>query len=486
MFDDDEDNDPFLDWKGGDKEDAIPSDRFDQAAWNGILMESPALEDMLDRLKSDYNYVDDFGLDMFNLLHQGAPIVRRPGEMAPTHVPMRDATEEFSKAPDIETLQNLTQGDAFNTAVALGANEDALAEVLKRASALEEQAKEAQEAQEKAEDLKGQGDPGASAAAQQAQELITSLEQASTAAAKASGKAVRQGVRDALQAVEETEALVNGFGSDVGEFQRMPFSERMKLAKKLRSSKLAKFAALLGRFRQMAEGEWRYRDTEGSEEVVGIKLGNDLARLTSGEYINLAVPEFEDEFWRRYAEGELIVKEMRGREREGKGPIVYLGDESSSMDGGPEAWMKGLALALLDQARRGKRDFTYIGFAGERSPLRIFTFPDGKADMAKTMEMAEGFLAGGTSFELPLRKALDIVTEAGKEKPDIVICTDGNAPTVSFLKEWRTTRDKLSVKCHAIFLGHAPKISGLLELADSVRGISDITDVTAVGDILRT
>ena len=482
----DDDAEDFLDWKGGDKDDSIPGDRWDTSAWNGILMESPALENMIDRLKNDYNYVDDFGQDMFNLLHQGAPIVRSQAEMNPTHVPLRDATEEFSKAPEIESLQNLTRGDAFNAALALGANETALEEVLKRAAGLEEQAKAAQAAQKEAEDLQGQGDPGAGDAAQQAASLAASLGQASKAAAKASGKAIRQGVRDALQQIEETDALVTGFGGEPGEFQRMSFEERMKLAKRLRSGKLAKFAALLGRFRQLAEAEWRYRVIEGSDEVVGIKLGNDLTRLVSSEYINMAVPELEDDFWRRYSEGELVIKEMVGREREGKGPIVYLGDESASMSGGPEAWMKGLALALLDQARRGNRDFTYIGFAGTSSPLRVFHFPGGKADMAQTLDMAEGFLNGTTNFEKPIRMALDLITAAGKQKPDVVFCTDGGAPTISFLKEWREARGKLSVKCHAIFIGHTPQITGLTAMADTVRGIADVTDISAVGDILRT
>lgn len=474
-------------WKAGDKDDAIPSDRFDRAAWNGIRMESPTLEEMIERLKADHNYVDDFGTDIFNLLHQGGPIVRSQAEMNPTHIPLRDATDEFSQAPDVEELRQRTAGDAFNTALAMAANEKAMEEVLKRAKALEEQAAEAQQAQDEAQQKAAQGDPGAGAAAQAAQGLIQSLQHASEAAAKAAGAEIRKGVKQALTEIEDMEDRAAGYGMEPGAMQRMSFEERLALGKKLNSGRMKAFADLLGRFRQLATAEWRNRVVEGSDEIVGVKLGNDLTRLTSGEFINLAVPELEEDFWVRYANHELLIHEMVGRERVGKGPIVYLGDESASMDGAPEMWMKGLALAMLDQARRGKRDFTYIGFASGYDDLRVFHFPEGKVDFPKTVDMVEGFLRGGTNFEKPFRLALDIVKGAGKNKPDIVFATDGGGPTVSFLDEWREVREKLSVKCHAIFIGASPRhIDGLTAMADTVRAIGDVADVTAVADILRT
>ena len=74
----------------------------------------------------------------------------------------------------------------------------------------------------------------------------------------------------------------------------MDFAERHALAKRLRSSRLAQFAPLIGQFRTFAAAERRRRVKHVPDEVVGVKLGDDLLALTSTEMINMATPEMDD------------------------------------------------------------------------------------------------------------------------------------------------------------------------------------------------
>jgi len=476
-------------------DDAVPHDRFDQMSWNGMRMESISIDEMVNELSVKYDHVEDFAQDVYSLLAKGDPRVREPEEMSLSHVPLRQVTDELQDLTELKRLRTWTVGDPFNAALALGSMKEALQGSLERAAQLKGQAEAAQAARDAArqaaqEAADNPGDPGAGEAAEQAsaaaQAAADHLQAGAEQQAAEGAQAMRKAVKDAREEVEEVNESAASYGLEPGEFQRMPAKERFALARRLQSEKLRKFAALIGQFRQLAAAEWRRRYNDGSDEQVGIKLGDDLTRLTGQELINMATPELEDDFWRRFVDKELWVKELRGRERVGKGPIIVVADESGSMADEGELWAKGLALALLDQAGRGKRDFHYIGFAS--GPLREFSFPGGKADVDKVIEMAEGFLNGGTDFARPLRRALDLAIAAGKERPDIVFITDGVAGSLPFLEEWRQVRHELSIRCYGIFVatgGYGLPSEVLEEIADDVRTIADVTNTSQVADILR-
>ena len=49
-------------------------------------------------------------------------------------------------------------------------------------------------------------------------------------------------------------ALMRAWGVEPGQLERMPFEQRARLAQRLSSGRLGRFAQLIGRFRQMAFG----------------------------------------------------------------------------------------------------------------------------------------------------------------------------------------------------------------------------------------
>ena len=475
--------------------DAVPHDRFDKAMWDEVREESSSLDEMLTDLRREYDYVPDFMQDVFNLLAKGDPELRSPQDMKATHVPNRQIVQDMASLPELEHLRQHTVGDGFSSTAGLLAMRTELERALSRADDLREQASAAQEARDKAaqaaqdaqdsRDDQGAQD-AAESAAQAAQDAMEQLQAQAEAASAGLRQQMRKGLGKAADDAQESEETARAYGISPGDLQRMNFADRVALAQRLSSDKLRQFARLIGAFRQMASAEYRRRVTDAADETVGVEFGDDLTRLTTQELINLASPELEDDFWRRYAERGLLVKRLRGKEHQGKGPIVYVGDESGTMSGAGEMWMKGLALALLDQATREKRDFYYIGFAGSGS-TREFTFPHGRTNRLDVLGMAEGFLNGGTDFHAPLKKALEHVVASDKARPDVVFVTDGQAPIPPFIEEWRTTMQRLSARCYGVYVtsgsGGAPAV--IAQIADNVRTVTDLTDVHQVRDIMR-
>lgn len=471
-------------WDDEEHTDAVPGDRFDETAWNEMRMESLLIEEMVKDLGRTHSYVEDLTRDTFMQLVKALPRIREPEEMRASHIPLRESTEMLSGLPELEGLRQHTVGDAFNSMMAMGPLRPVIEEALKNAERLQEQAEQAQAAADAANEAAANGDPDADDLAADAASKAHQLLADAAAGVAGARRAARKAVQGAADEIEEQEAMAAAYGTNPSDLKRMPTSERLALARRFeRSPKLREFAKLIGQFKTLMVAEYRRRYADGADEIVGMKLGDDLTRLTGQELLNLASPELEDDFWTRYANRELWVHELRGRERVGKGPIVVVADESASMGGEGEMWAKGLALALLERARIEKRDFHYIGFA--HRDLREFDFPGGKVDTDRVLELATGFLNGGTEFGKPLRRALDIIQAAGKEKPDIVFITDGEAAQISFLDEWRTTRERLSVKCFGIFVGAHGGLETISALADNVRGVLDLTDVTQVADIMR-
>jgi len=478
-----------------DHTDAVPHDRFDRAVWDEMREDAAKIDDLVTGMRKRYDYVEDFTLDVFNLLMKGAPELRSFQEMRATHVPNRQIVQDMASLPDLQSLRQYTVADSLSAGMGMLAMRPHLEEALSRADALKEQAQAAQEARDQA-DQAAQGaaqnpdDQSAQDAASQAQEAadaaVENLQKQSEAVSAGLRKAMRQGLHEAAEQAQEQRETAMAYGIGPGDLQRLNFAERLEIAKRLSGGKLKEFARLIGAFRQLATVEYRRRVTDVADETLGVEFGDDLTRLTTQELVNLASKELEDDFWLRYTERGLLIKRLQGKERQGKGPIVYIADESASMAGPGEMWAKGLALALLDQATRQKRDFHYIGFAGTNQ-TREYTFRGGRTNRLDVLAMAEGFLNGGTSFDAPLRRAMEIVVEADTHRPDLVLVTDGSAPVPGFIDTWNATRQKLGVRAYGIFVSSAglgmPR--QLAVMTDNIRTVRDLTDVSQVRDILR-
>jgi uncharacterized protein with von Willebrand factor type A (vWA) domain len=82
----------------------------------------------------------------------------------------------------------------------------------------------------------------------------------------------------------------------------------------------------------------------GQDEIVDVKVGDELRRALMSELALLADPDFEDDFFSRLLSGELLVYSTVGEELAGRGPIGLVVDGSYSMATGTRRATSGPGL----------------------------------------------------------------------------------------------------------------------------------------------
>lgn len=310
--------------------------------------------------------------------------------------------------------------------------------------------------------------------------------------------AARKAAIDAAEELLEEAGAMQAWGIGQGTRERMNADERMRLAAKLRGSKLARFAELIGRFRQLAMAQRSRRVEHAKGEYVGVTLGDDLSALVPSELTALAVPALRAQFLARYADRQLMVYEQRGVEHEAQGAIIACVDCSSSMliqtDEGisGEAYAKALALALLDQALEATptREFAAILFDDEALPALRFP-ADQPVSLDDKLTLAELFTGGGTDFQPPLDAAMTLLeaeyNTTGKRKADIVFITDGSAELdEKWLESYRETKKRLGFRTFGVTIGWWAEDARevLDQFCDDVRSIDDL-DPHSTADLFR-
>ncbi|WP_234048450.1 VWA domain-containing protein [Streptomyces liliifuscus] len=482
-------------------------------------------------------HTTDLLTDVFLAAYKVNPRLRERTEMDASRLVNHQVITSLVESPEFAELRRETAGDPYAAAMAVLAQATALRRMLEATRDAQDKAEQAREAQqdteraattvaealqqaaaetaetagaaEADEDGAAPTPDGAAAvqrtieAAEAAQaaagQAAQSAAQALTTAAPGIRAAARHAAAKAAEGARAEAALMRAWGVGPGELERMPFDRRARLAERLRTSRLAEWAELIGRFRQMADGERARRVENATGELVGVTLGNDLSRVIPSELANLGLPALRAVFAARYAAGELMLYDSQGEQTTGRGAIIACVDTSHSMyEAGPggitrEAWAKACALALLDQARHAGRDFVGILFSAA-DKLKVFRFPaDRPADIAHVLDFAETFLGGGTSYQRPLSAAGGLLEEefndAARMRGDIVMLTDDDCGvTQEWMRGWNDAKHRLGFRVFGVAIG-APRVaeadSVLDALCDNLRAVEDLTDVHAAADLFR-
>lgn len=239
------------------------------------------------------------------------------------------------------------------------------------------------------------------------------------------------GAREALEEIEEIESALEAFGMGAGDGEARNLrigGDRSALVDAFRRSEdFRRIARLAGRMRSRALQKQRDRAPDGRVELSSTKRGGDPARLVPSEIACLADADREAGLVRRLNEKSAEVYDLLGKEQRGDGPIIMLLDESSSMDGTPNEYVKAAAIAMLSVAALQRRAIAFVPFsdrAGE--PLIIEDAED--ANPGQLVRFVESFMHGGTNFRSPLNAALELLTDSPTfKRADVVMVTDGEA-----------------------------------------------------------
>lgn len=173
-------------------------------------------------------------------------------------------------------------------------------------------------------------------------------------------------------------------------------------------------------------------DRRSKSEVFGLHKSNDLVRVLATELSNLEDEELEYLFYSKYLEKNLLTYELAGEineekeydQKENKGPVVACLDTSGSMSGLPILKAKALLLSISNILERENRSLYILlfGSSDEIKELHIET----KTQSAEVLYFLKQGFGGGTDFETPLKRGVEIIEEQEEyNKADILMVTDG-------------------------------------------------------------
>lgn len=255
--------------------------------------------------------------------------------------------------------------------------------------------------------------------------------------------------------VEEAEDKIRGWGSSMGIPEEKAIGKKLDLASKLiRSEKLRKLSDMVGSLKEEMLSSRRKVWSKTGSEAYNVSNGRDLGRIIPSELLTLSHKQLRKDFMRRFIEEKLLQYCLRLEK--GRGPLVVCLDGSSSMSGDKEIWSKAVCITLLDYAKRQRRKFRVIVYSSKGSPLKYF---ESRARNSWGMseddiiELAEYFPGGGTDFQDPLDKALELLNLSKFKRGDVVFITDGECDVGDeWLHGFLELKHKLKFKIYSVLI----------------------------------
>lgn len=221
----------------------------------------------------------------------------------------------------------------------------------------------------------------------------------------------------------------------------------------------------------------RRKSTRGRETFTHFKVQDlNLETLSPDELVSMIAfdpssPIYLD-FLCRALDGDLLHAQFEGEDYAGRGPIVFLRDESGSMGGARRATACALQLALMLEARKDNRRFVSIPFS-DIGQFQIYD-PGHKPDPQGLIAHLDTTYGSGTEPYGPLTAAIQLIREdPSLRQGDILAITDGQfgQPPDVFLEELAQARKEPGLQLIAVVINGRP---GQADFADKVVMIGDI------------
>ena len=372
-----------------------------------------------------------FGAEMFARLYNDPAQADGAQGWAPSAHAVAD------ELPEWQGLRAAVKGDPDFSALATS---EVLNAVAGRLPGLLQavQDEEAQQAQGQ-----GQGQPGDGQGEGQGQARSQELGKA--------GQALRAALRAACERAQQqvTEAREAMEGIAPGSAYAPPTHEqkdprRLELAEQLlRQPQLRDVLRKAGKLVRLAERAEATRDPHARSVVVGVEQGADIPRVMPAALAGLGHPVLRLLVYKGIADRTLPQYRLEGKVPQGKGPLVVLVDESSSMKGEGEQWAHAATLACIQLGAKENREVAVVMFnhgvstawvaqvdgtvatLPTTSPKDATPKPWGKrVDLA--LELCTRKSRGGTDFGAPLAWGMDYL-EARNPRADLIFITDGQA-----------------------------------------------------------
>ena len=157
---------------------------------------------------------------------------------------------------------------------------------------------------------------------------------------------LKSSVTEAKDSKDKMEKLISGMGQGDGksELEKVPVKEQFQLAEMLQKSPNMKdIADWAGRFKAIARAKQKHMHRDSIERS-GVTIGNEVERLLPMELSNLAIPQAKVDFIRRFAEGQTMIYDKKGKDTLGKRTNYFM---SGSIWIYEETWIPKVKDSLL-------------------------------------------------------------------------------------------------------------------------------------------
>ena len=220
-------------------------------------------------------------------------------------------------------------------------------------------------------------------------------------------------------------------------------------------------------FKQLKEGSTSVEKKDESkvakikkDELFGINKSGNISRMLPSELLNLEDENLKYLFYAKYLENSLLTYEIKGKDEiekneteekiSNKGPIVVCLDTSGSMKGTPLLRAKALVLSITKILREENREL-YVILFGAKGQFQEISL-EGEEDICRAIKFLKKSYEGGTDFETPLRRGIEIISEKENyRKADILMVTDGSCRiSYQFKRVLKEEKERLDFKIYTV------------------------------------
>ena len=196
------------------------------------------------------------------------------------------------------------------------------------------------------------------------------------------------------------------------------------------------------------------------DELFGINKSGNISRMLPSELLNLEDENLKYLFYTKYLENSLLTYEIKGKDEiekneteekiSNKGPIVVCLDTSGSMKGTPLLRAKALVLSITKILKEENRELHIILF-GAKGQFQEISL-EGEEDICRAIKFLKKSYEGGTDFETPLRRGIEIISEKENyRKADILMVTDGSCRiSYQFKRVLKEEKERLDFKIYTV------------------------------------
>ena len=196
------------------------------------------------------------------------------------------------------------------------------------------------------------------------------------------------------------------------------------------------------------------------DELFGINKSGNISRMLPSELLNLEDENLKYLFYAKYLENSLLTYEIKGKDEiekneteekiSNKGPIVVCLDTSGSMKGTPLLRAKALVLSITKILREENREL-YVILFGAKGQFQEISL-EGEEDICRAIKFLKKSYEGGTDFETPLRRGIEIISQKENyKKADILMVTDGSCRiSYQFKRVLKEEKERLDFKIYTV------------------------------------